>query len=502
MSIAYLSRRVRAELAIALVAALPFCAVLGHGFVYDDHWTIEGNPFLAEPLASLVRTMFRGEGGYVGLPDASRPVMVISTWIDRRLFGEWTLPYHLESLILHAFNSVVAARLALVLTRSRTKALVAGAWFAIVPVHVEVVSAINYREDLFATLGVFVSLIAFLTPAERSHSWERGIAVAGALAFGLGGKESALVAPLLAVVLGTSLGIGRRGLAARERSIVLVVCVLILYLTHRYAIALVDDEVARAPATPLWFRLAATVRYVVHGAFVSVVPLGPRPFQPTVLGTVWTTAGSAFVLVCLVAMAIRFRANRAAFAGLAIVLLVPFASSPLTSAANETADRYFYGSALGGGLLVAAALEWLASRLDRRVVVAIGIGVLVPTIATTALGSLVWRDDLTLFRTSVALEPRDPRPRIALAWILRIHGDLDGAERELDVAASLDPRDDRIHLARGMLAAARGDTATARLIAQAIARRWGAIPGLSALNRCADASPERARACARSITNR
>lgn len=501
MSIAYRSRRVRAGVAIALLAVLPFVAVLGHGFAYDDHWTIVGNPFLDDSLRSLLRTMFRGEGGIVGLPDASRPLMVVSTYLDHRLFGDAPLPYHLESLLLHALVTVVATALALVLTRRGSVALIAGAWFAIVPVHVEVVSAINYREDLFATLGMFLALIAFLAPISGSHSWERALAIACAVAFGLAGKESAIVTPVLALVLGAALGIGRKGLVARERSIVLVGCVLLLYVTHRYAIALIDDEVARAPATPLGFRAESTLRYVVRGAVTSTFPLVPRPFQPTRLASTWTTVGAAFALALAAIAAFRMRHDRTFTTGLALVTIAPLASSPLTSAANETADRYFYASALGGGLLVAWLLERIAAWTNRRLAIAIAIAVGLPTIAMTAHASLAFRDDRTLFARAVELEPRDPRARIALAWALRIDGEFDAAERQLDVAARLDPREERIHLARGMLAAARGDTTKARLIAIAINRRWGAIPGLSALERCASRPVDDAMRCARSRTN-
>ena len=38
-------------LAVVFAALASYLAVVGYGFVYDDHWTVEGNAALDAPLA-------------------------------------------------------------------------------------------------------------------------------------------------------------------------------------------------------------------------------------------------------------------------------------------------------------------------------------------------------------------------------------------------------------------------------------------------------------------
>src|SRR5262245_48805260 len=73
--------------AIALAAVLAFGHSISFGFVYDDHWTVEGNSALGRPLLPLLGTLMLGRGTAAGIPDSTRPTMVTSLWLDRRLFG-------------------------------------------------------------------------------------------------------------------------------------------------------------------------------------------------------------------------------------------------------------------------------------------------------------------------------------------------------------------------------------------------------------------------------
>src|SRR5690349_14963114 len=131
---------------VALLAVAVFAPVVTYGFAYDDHWTVEHNPALTGSLAPLLRTLFTGRGVEKHIPDATRPVMVASLWLDAHLFGSDPAGYHLHSLLLYGVCAALAALAVLSITRSPTAAVVGGVFFAVAPVHAEVVAAVNYRE--------------------------------------------------------------------------------------------------------------------------------------------------------------------------------------------------------------------------------------------------------------------------------------------------------------------------------------------------------------------
>lgn len=484
---------------VAAVALVPFVVVLGHGFVFDDHYTIVHNDLLARPLRELLGLMLRGEGTARGLPDASRPAMVVTTFLERRLFGDVAFGYHVVSWLAHGLTSAVAAALALALTRQRRAALVAGLFFALAPIHAEVVACINYREDLIATLGLFVALLLLLVPVRDEHGWRRASAVAAALALALLGKESAAVFPLVFVALALALGFGLRSVQSRERSLTLVVCVLITYGLFRYALALGDDGVARGPTLAPVDRLAATGRYLLQSLLRSLVPLESKPFHAPLGRASHAYALVPLVLVPAILLALRSRRHRTLGFGLLLATLLPLASGPFTSAANELADRYFYGSVLGGGLVFAWLLERPPLARRPRVTLAFSLVLVLVCAGLCFRAAAAFHDDLRLFERAVEVEPTSARAQLALAWARRIAGDLEGAERALDAAERLEPRASRLALSRGMLALARGDRETASAIAAAIASTHGRIQGLGGLERCAARSREDAMRCGRSI---
>src|SRR5204862_244474 len=77
-----------------------FARSVRFGFVYDDHWTVEGHG-LDAPLGRLLWLLARGGAHAASVPDATRPTMVVSVWVARALFGNTPLGQHVESVVLY-----------------------------------------------------------------------------------------------------------------------------------------------------------------------------------------------------------------------------------------------------------------------------------------------------------------------------------------------------------------------------------------------------------------
>ena len=349
-----------------------FARSLTFGFAYDDVWTIVKNARLAGPLRPVLRTILAGTAAKAGLPDATRPAMVTSLWIDRHLFGLSPFGYHLHSLLLYALVCALAPLLLLALTRSVRSALVGGLFFAAAPLHAESVVAANYREDLLASLGVVAALLLLwwpfpvTSPRGKSAPFFAGALAVASFALALSSKESAVSLVLIAAAIVALRPPDRRWLERHEASLVALLAVGVVWANWRFGLPPGGDDVPRDTAASLSTIALCTARFEVVAVVEALFPFGWSPEHATL------SSASAWWLVALVVLLgamvwfARHRAARLPVLGLAIALAAALPSSPLAGPANQHADRYFFLAILGGALTWGALTSGLARWLHRR----------------------------------------------------------------------------------------------------------------------------------------
>lgn len=475
-----------------------FAPVVTYGFAYDDHWTVENNPALAGPLAPLLRALLTGRAMARGIPDATRPAMVTSLWVDRRLFGSDPAGHHLHSLVAYCVCSALAALCVLAVTRRRAAALAGGAFFAVAPLHAEVVAAVNYREDLLAAVAVFGCLSWLFFPGRRAELVDHAVLAAALLLFGLFGKESAVaLAPMVLVVLATRFR-PRPFVSARRRSLLAMAAVLVGWGAWRTWLRLAgrDDVPVSLVHRGLVERVLRSGRYSTRAVLDALVPLdwSPDHAPESVPSAAWLLAVAG--LTTLVVVLARRRRHRSLAAGLAIALVAGLPTSPLVSPINETADRYALLATLGGavvwGTLAARARRWVPARF-RPVALA---AVLLPLAVISRQAAAPWRSDETLWRAATERSPTSPRAWTGLSRCLRLAGRLDDADAAAERAVALDPRFLRARVTRVYNRLARGDVARARQELGEIRRLGGANQlGMRHAEACAALASEAAPAC-------
>ena len=132
--------------ALALLTIAVYLPALAGGFVWDD-WIFVTEPLIRrwDGLLSiwLSPADVRDEHHYW-------PVVYSTFWLEHKLWGFHAFGYHVVNLLLHSVNSVLVWRLLMRL--EVPGAWLAGALFAIHPVHVESVAWIIERKDLLSTL--------------------------------------------------------------------------------------------------------------------------------------------------------------------------------------------------------------------------------------------------------------------------------------------------------------------------------------------------------------
>jgi len=483
--------------AIALAATVAFGSSVTFGFVYDDHWTVEGNRALDMSLGRLLGTLFAGRGVAQGIPDATRPTMVTSLWVDRRLFGVDPSGYHLHSLLLYCLSSVLAGAAVYSITRRSRAALVGGLVFAVAPVHAEVVAAVNYREDLEAAIAVF-ALVAWLFCPRRRDGFDRAVPAAAVLLFGLLAKESAVALFPAALAIAAA---GRRfaGWTRRRRASLVALCVTAVgYGAWRVWLRLAgrDDVPLALGHRGLGERLGRTARYAVRTALDALFPIhwSPEyaPEGPASIAWVLPLLG----LVVLVVLLSKRRRFRAPAAGLAVALVTPLVTSPLLSPVNEIADRYVFIASLGGAIVWGSLLDPPLARIPPPFRLPALFIALAPLVIVCHQAIQPFRSDPDLWRIATERAPLSARAFAGLARERRLAGDLDGADQAVTHALLLDPRSLTARVTEIYNRLARGNVADAAEKIREIEAMGGRNQrGMRKAIRCAALPPVDAARC-------
>ncbi len=522
--------------ALGVLALLPFARTLTHELVWDDHDLVRQVRALDERggLTAVAAAPF-----LPGQNDAARyyrPLVLCSLWVDGRLGGGAAAAYHATNVALHVLNTLLLALLLARVFRSWPAALIGSALFAVHPLQVEAVSFVAARTDLWATLFVLASTLAWL--AARDAGPKRNVALASCGVFYLAAclaKESAILLPAVLLAWECLPGWLPEPAAGRSRTVTRGIAAwgavfLALAIVRGLVLGAVlfgGGGVARQRPLLLaepGMALAGLVRMLR----LVLVPLPLNTMytrEHLVLDAVSLVVAGVLVAVFAWAGTARFRRVGLAAATWCVVFVLPTLFIPSLSA-TLAAERYLY-LPLAGVALLSAGLVAPAWERSARVRVALPIAGVVLGSASCFLSFAhagVWRDDLTLterqvrtapgsgfahdrhgqvlltrqrwpealaaFEKAVALEPNDPafvndlgiglrrtgRPDLAAQAFRRAIGQFDGfVEARLNLGYACISLRDAACVGEQLAALARLDP-RAREALEAESRRWGVIP--------------------------
>jgi hypothetical protein len=172
---------------VPLLAVLAYLAVLRIGFLSDDFLT-------------LITGRNRGLNPRILMPDPDwmfyRPISTVLTWgLGWRLWGDNPFPYHLLGLLLHAGVALTLGLWLATVSRRASLGRLAGALFAMFPLHTEAVGWLAAQWDLWAALFGLAAL--WLFTRWWSGSGCAAIYLAALVCWGLGVFSKESVIPLL-----------------------------------------------------------------------------------------------------------------------------------------------------------------------------------------------------------------------------------------------------------------------------------------------------------------
>ena len=467
--------------ALVACATLPYLNILVNGFVYDDDAQVMQNPYVRSfrYLKEIFTTNVWSFSGVV-VSNYYRPVMTLGYLVCYKLFGMQAYGFHLVSLLLHVLVVCLVFVLTERLTGDRVCAFVAGALFALHPVHTESVAWIAAVTDLEVTLFYLLTFGIFLAVARPGGRRSEPLVAAMGVTFllALFSKEQAMTLPALATVYehffredrsetSTSQKLGRYGV------LWLVGVAYVLFRIH-FLGGLAPEEKFRqvTPQQIVLSAIALVAQYVwkllwpVRLCAFYVFHPSTSPLDLRVLaGLLALLAFAALFFVCW-----RSRERNVRFVFFAILWF--FATlAPILNAhwvgENVFTERYLYLPSVGVAWLVGLGASKLWSRAaprpaERRALVLAGLAVGGLFAARIVIRNRDWNNDKVLFTRTLDLSPDAYGVLNSLGIIYWDEGHLDKAESAWRRVLAANPDDPGALINLGLVASQRHQYAEAK----------------------------------------
>lgn len=473
----HVERRITREVWVVLLLFLSSVAVylqvVRHTFInFDDDLYVYQNVVVKkgltlEGLVWAFTTFHTGNW---------HPLTWFSHMLDCQFFRLNPGLHHLTNLAFHSANAVLLyvtlRRMTLCVWRS---ALVA-ALFALHPLHVESVAWVAERKDVLSTFFFMLTIWAYVFYVE-ARCFKRHLLVGAALVAGLMAKPMLVTVPFVMLLLDywplnrlrITLNAGLGGLWAdlwplvREKLPWFAAASISSCVS--YFAQLKGQAVVSIAQVSLWPRIANALTAYVRYLQSTVWPSRLAILYPYHDAALWKVALCGLLLACITSLVV-WQAPKHGFLVTGwfwyLGMLVPVIGL-VQIGSQARADRYTYLPLIGLFLIAAWGLGGIADKSQSRRAVAATIAasglLILGVLAHRQVG--YWRDNVSLYERTLAIEPDNPTILANLASELTDQQSLDKAIEYYSRALRLAPESSRIHAALGTALAQKGEYETA-----------------------------------------
>lgn len=444
------------------MALLVYVNALHNPFMYDDYHTVIANTSIRS-VTNLVAIV---------LHDVTRPLVNLTYAIDRVTWGAAPFGFHVTNVLLHVLNVGLFVLLARRSGVGPGATFAASALFAVHPMMTEAVGYISGRSEVLCATFFLAAMLC-------AHAWWHegrrlplvGMIVAWVAA--LLSKETAAMFPFVVYAYDafTRPDDSRRAWRTSRVYVPLIVVTIVAGLLRLFVLVRIEY-----PTEAAWHWRYLLVDADVFRRYLAMiaVPSGQAMFhEVAAVDSVWRWRVFADVAIVAACVATTWRLRRRdgfAAAGLAwfILLLLPSSVLIAFNQGEPMTEHRVYAASIGLFFAVGSGMQWIAARLNGRgrwpqaVAVACLVVVVLAFSLETVERNVVWSSPIALWKESVDLAPRHPRPRLLLAEALLDAGRWDDAIEQYRVAIQLRPTDPYAHMALGRSLAIRGQLSEAR----------------------------------------
>jgi tetratricopeptide (TPR) repeat protein len=427
-----------------------YVPVLSNNFIinYDDHSYVTGNPSVRAGLTySGAIWAFTTVHSYNW-----HPLTWLSHMFDVQLFGLNPWGHHIVNVLFHVANSVLLFTILRKITAAPWRSLLVAVLFAVHPLHVESVAWIAERKDVLSTFFAFLAISAYVDFA-RSSKTVKYLFVLLFFVLSLMAKPMFVTLPFVLLLLDYwPLSRWRSNLfdsgVAMTESKPRALSSLIIEKIPLFTLAVTSSAVTyyvqkKAGAlnldTPFLLNVGnALISYMKYIAKMFWPhPLAViYPFNPDEINYLTASAASIFILGTSY-FAFRQMKNRPYFlVGWLWYLgtLVPVIGF-VRIGDHAFADRYTYVPLIGLFVPCVWGANELTQRLhlNKRIVTALSIMVLVTLSLMTVKQTQYWKNDFALFEHAIDVTDNNApaHKRLGLAYGSLMNVEKATAERKI-----------------------------------------------------------------------
>jgi protein O-mannosyl-transferase len=418
----------KAPLLLACLLLLSFLVYMNsipNGFVYDDHSQIERNPYVHSFhfVGKIFGSSLLAQQGKQAAPNFYRPMQNFEFLLCYKLFGLFPYGFHLINVLLNCVVVWLVYAVSAELFSSEPFALIAAAFFALHPIHTEVVAWVDAVADLEVSIFYLLAFWLFLQLGRENARRGAGIYFAMCLSFlfALWSKEPAMTLPVLVTIFEHFYRSDRARTTWGQK----LTRYAGFWVTAVFYLMLRTLSVGRlSPAalhSDISWRETIFTSLALIGHYAAML-FWPAPlvafysFHKSVSFSepqVWL--GLGVLLVAGVAFALLWRRARLySFALLWIFLILAPVLNAKWMAATVFAERYLYLPSVGFAWLVACAILWLwhATELHMRtlrwVLAAAALVVALLAGREIVARNRDWKDDHALVVSTLKVRPDSP----------------------------------------------------------------------------------------------
>jgi tetratricopeptide (TPR) repeat protein len=426
--------------AVAVLALATYAPIFRGGYQFlnvDDNEYVTENPQVQAGLTprSLwwALTAFHSHNWH--------PLTWMSLQLDRQLYGDKPLGFHVTNVLLHTANAVLLLFALHSLTGAVRRSAVVAAFFAVHPLHVESVAWVAERKDVLSTLFWMLTLYAYSAYAARP-GWRRYLLTLALFSLGLMAKPMLVTLPCVLLLLDYwplgRLHVGWGLVKEKLPFFALVVgCSLLTFGAQR-------DIMQSLDILPLPYRLAnVPLAYLTYiGMMFWPMRLAIYYPHPGPNISFALAAAAAGLLLALTALAL-WHARRRPYVTVGwlwyLGTLVPVIG--LVQVGRQAhADRYTYIPYIGLFIVLAwGSYDFLGRlRLARLAAVPVVAGLVVACLWLTWQQLPVWENSTKLWQHALAVCPSGIAHE-GIAKALEKEGRIDEARRAYAEAIRYDP---------------------------------------------------------------
>ena len=457
-------------LAVFVLAVGLYASTLGGTFIYDDVPVLLDDQRVRQPA---LWHAFLTESYNDGVDNLYRPLTSLSFAAGWYLHGPVAWPYHLVNVALYAIVCVLAARLAGVVTGSRSVGLLSGLLFAAHPVHVEAVAYVVGRAETLCAVGFLAALVIYLaTPLTRM----RAVAIWACFVFSLLAKEQGMLLPAALLLAGWAVRRPAESKPARQLLTILLCFSLAGYIVFReqhlkfeWDRQFLDwsiQPMIRSQGASRWL-----MPFVLFGRYVQLL-LVPWRLSPDYGGYVIgyrVSPSDPYLYAGLIAAGAVVTAGVVAIVqGWRRILLLlgcfmityGVISNSVSLIGTNFGERLIFLPSV----FVLIAVAWGLVRVcpSPRVLAGVAGVLLLLGAARTVSYAVTWNQRLGFYQRSLDQQPRSTRLAMLLAWEQRRLGLLTRSRATLDYARQQTPDYWDVWRFSAMVALEQGDLPAAR----------------------------------------